>query len=390
MGRPTHLTDADVEQLGAELDALRDEVMKSLGKDDARYIYRVLNTQRFSEVAGRALLFAGILPPAWLAGTALLSLSKILENMEIGHNAMHGQWDWMQDPALDSATYDWDNTCPGREWKHSHNYMHHTYTNIVGMDRDVGYSILRMSEDQKWNPAFLFQPFYVLVLAAFFQWGVALHDLEWERLGKDKSYAEALSQGRDIWRKVRRQVLKDYVLFPVLAGPMAPFVFSGNLVANFNRNVWSFLIIFCGHFTEQAEMFRIEETENETQGEWYLRQMLASSNVNGSVPFHVLTGHLGYQIEHHLFPDMPSNRYREIGPKIQAIAERYNLNYNTGPFSKQLGGVAKRILRMALPHRRKRKGPMPSSIHHERPATKTQAQRRTRTNGAAATAAAAH
>jgi linoleoyl-CoA desaturase len=112
--------------------------------------------------------------------------------------------------------------------------------------------------------------------------------------------------------------------------------------------------------------------------------------VNGSVPFHVLTGHLGYQIEHHLFPDMPSNRYREIGPKIQAIAERYNLNYNTGPFSKQLGGVAKRILRMALPHRRKRKGPMPSSIHHERPATKTQAQRRTRTNGAAATAAAAH
>ncbi|PJG21048.1 fatty acid desaturase family protein, partial [Escherichia coli] len=131
-------------------------------------------------LSGRALLFLGVLPPAWLAGTALLAVSKILENMEIGHNVMHAQWDWLNDPALDSRTYEWDNTCPAAQWKHSHNYMHHTYTNVVGKDRDVGYGIMRLSGQQRWHPVYLLQPLYNWVLAALFQWGVALHDLEFE------------------------------------------------------------------------------------------------------------------------------------------------------------------------------------------------------------------
>lgn len=351
--KPTHLAEVDIEAFGRECDAIRAEVMNDLGEADARYIRGVLKTQRYSEVAGRAFLFAGILPPAWLAGTGLLSLSKILENMEIGHNVMHGQWDWMNDPALDSGTYEWDNTCPASQWKHSHNYMHHTYTNIVDLDRDVGYGILRMAEKQPWNWKFLFQPVTAMILAAFFEWGVALHDLEVERLGKDKSYREAWAQLREIGPKVRRQVLKDYLLFPALAGPLFLPVLAGNFTANLVRNFWSFAIIFCGHFTTQAEMFDVEETRNETSGHWYLRQLLGSSNLTGSVGFHILSGHLSYQIEHHLFPDMPAHRYREVAPRIQALCARYGLNYNTGPFSQQFTGVIKRILRMTLPHPRK-------------------------------------
>ncbi|MES1946667.1 fatty acid desaturase [Salinisphaera sp. C84B14] len=354
MGKPTHLSKADIEAFGREIDAVRDEVMNDLGERDARYIRNILKTQRYSEVAGRALLMAGFLPPAWLGGVGLLSLSKILENMEIGHNVMHGQWDWMNDPSIDSATYDWDNTCPAHQWKHSHNYMHHTFTNIVDLDRDVGYGILRMSEDQAWRPQHLAQPLTAATLATFFQWGVALHDLEVERLGKDKTFKEAAVQAREIWAKARKQVLKDYLLFPALAGPMFAPVLAGNVTANLNRNLWSFLIIFCGHFTDEVEMFDVEETRDETRGQWYLRQLLGSSNLTGSVPFHILSGHLSYQIEHHLFPDMPSHRYREVAPKIQEICERYGLNYNTGPLTKQFGGVVKRILRMSLPHRRKR------------------------------------
>ena len=353
MSKPTHLSKTDIADFGRELDAIRDEVMSDLGERDARYIRSVLRTQRSSEIAGRALLMAGFLPPAWLTGTALLSLSKILENMEIGHNVMHGQWDWMNDPALDSATYEWDNTCPSSQWKHSHNYVHHTFTNIIDLDRDLGYSVLRMSEDQAWEPRFIVQPGIALVLAAYFQWGVALHDLEWERIGKDKTWGEVGTQASEIWRKVRKQVLKDYVLFPALAGPMFLPVITGNYVANLNRNIWSFLIIFCGHFTDEVEMFDEAEAADETRGEWYLRQLLGSSNLTGSVPFHILSGHLSYQIEHHLFPDMPSHRYRDIAPRIQSICDRYGLNYNTGPLSRQFGGVVRRILRMSLPHRRK-------------------------------------
>ncbi len=354
MSKPTHLSKSDIEAMGQEFDAIRDEVMSDLGERDVAYIRKVLATQKQSEIAGRALLFAGILPPAWLAGTALLSLSKILENMEIGHNVMHGQWDWINDPAVDSATYEWDNTCPAAQWKHSHNYVHHTFTNIVDLDRDVGYGILRMSEDQRWEPRFLIQPVYALALASFFQWGVALHDLEIERIGKDKSLKETASTLRGIWGKARKQVLKDYLLFPALAGPLFAPVLAGNLSANFTRNIWSFMIIFCGHFTDDVEMFDIEDTRDETKGQWYLRQLLGSSNLEGSVPFHIMSGHLSHQIEHHLFPDMPAHRYREIAPRVQAICARYGVQYNTGRLSHQFGAVVKRIARMSLPHRRKK------------------------------------
>ncbi len=78
--------------------------------------------------------------------------------MEIGHNVMHGQYDWMNDPALDSQTYEWDNVCTGDQWRHSHNYMHHTYTNILGKDKDVGYGLLRVADEQHWRPKHLIQP----------------------------------------------------------------------------------------------------------------------------------------------------------------------------------------------------------------------------------------
>ena len=350
------LTRSQVDAFGREIDALREEIMADLGEQDARYIRRLVRTQKGMELAGRGLLFLGVLPPAWLAGTALLSVSKILENMEIGHNVMHAQWDWLGDPALDSSTYDWDNTCPAEQWKHSHNYMHHTFTNVVGKDRDVGYGIMRMSEEQRWNPAYLFQPAYNWVLASLFQWGVAFHDLEVERVLKgEKSFAEYRAQRRKIMKKVRKQVGKDYLLFPLLAGPFAPWVLAGNATANLSRNLWSYLIIFCGHFTEHVEMFSEAEIENETRGQWYLRQLLGSSNLEGGPLFHIMSGNLSHQIEHHLFPDMPSNRYKQVAPKVREIAERYGLHYNSGRLSRQFGTVLQRINRLALPSRRKPK-----------------------------------
>jgi hypothetical protein len=82
-----------------------------------------------------------------------LANAKILDNMEIGHNVMHGQYDWTGDPALNSQTFEWDIACDGEQWRHSHNVTHHTYTNILGKDRDLGYSLLRMTDEQKLEAA---------------------------------------------------------------------------------------------------------------------------------------------------------------------------------------------------------------------------------------------
>jgi NADPH-dependent stearoyl-CoA 9-desaturase len=347
------LTPEQIESFGEELDAIRQRVLADRGESDANYIRKVIRAQRGLEVAGRGLLWAGVFPPAWVAGTAALSLSKILDNMEIGHNVMHGQYDWMNDPALSGKQFEWDNACPADQWRHSHNYMHHTHTNIVGKDRDIGYGVLRMSEDQDWRPYYLGNPVYATLLALFFQYGVALHDLETERLASGEiKLADKRELIKGIWKKVRRQTLKDYVIFPALSGPFFLFPLAGNATANLVRNVWSFTIIFCGHFPEGTHEFTEEETENESRGQWYYRQLLGSANLSGSRPFHILSGNLSFQIEHHLFPDLPANRYAEISTEVREICERYGIPYNVGPLGKQFGSVVKKICRLALPDRK--------------------------------------
>ena len=197
-----------IESFGEELDAIRQRVVADLGERDAGYIRKVIRAQRGLEATGRGLMFAGFFPPAWLGGVTALSLSKILDNMEIGHNVMHGQYDWMKDPELTSKGFEWDTACPGDQWRHSHNYMHHTHTNIVGKDRDIGYGVLRMSEDQRWHPYYLGNPVYAFLLMVFFQYGVALHELETERIRSGEiSIADKRDTIRGIWRKVRKQTL---------------------------------------------------------------------------------------------------------------------------------------------------------------------------------------
>jgi linoleoyl-CoA desaturase len=347
------LTDEQIEELGRELDALRQRVVDDLGAADREYIYDIVKWQRGLEVAGRASLFLGWLPPFWLGGVAALSLSKILDNMEIGHNVMHGQYDWMRDPALNSRMFEWDTVCPAEQWKHSHNYMHHTFTNILGKDRDIGYGILRMEQQQKWNPYYLGNPVWAFLLMVLFEWGVMLHDLEVERVVAGERQIEDLKPLlRQQWRKAGRQVLKDYVLFPVLSGPLFLPTLAANATANLVRNLWAFSIIFCGHFPTGVAVFTEEETENESRGQWYVRQMMGSANITGGRLFHILSGNLSHQIEHHLFPDLPARRYPEIAGEVRALCEKYGLPYNTGPLRKQLGSVWGKIFKLALPGRR--------------------------------------
>ena len=344
------LSAEEINAFGAELDALRKETMASLGKKEADYIYGVRNFVRYTDIAGRSSLMLGWLPPFWLAGTALLGVSKIVENMELGHNVMHGQYDWMNDSTLRGNTYEWDTVCTADNWRHTHNYMHHTYTNVREMDHDIGYGLLRLFPEQKWEPRFLINPIAAAVLATTFEWTLALQSLELEKLlSKEKTFAQVKEEFVPIFAKMRKQFIKDYVFFPVIAGPMFLPVITGNFTANLIRNFWTFSIIFCGHFTEDAETFSKDVLVNETRGQWYLRQLRGSSNLSGGKLMHYMSGNLSHQIEHHMFPDVPGMRYAEMSVKVQEICARYGQHYNTGSFPKQFSTVVKRIFKYALP-----------------------------------------
>ncbi|HKI66300.1 MAG TPA: acyl-CoA desaturase [Solirubrobacterales bacterium] len=397
----SHLSGEQLDELGRELDSIRDRVFADLGERDRRYIESMIAMQRRLAASGRVLLLGSRSRPAWIAGTAALSMAKILENMEIGHNVLHGQWDWMNDPQINSSTWDWDTASTAEAWKHSHNYVHHTFTNILGKDKDLGYEIMRIDPRQKWYPVYLLQPFYNLLLMAFFEWGVALHDLDFEaiRSGK-KSKAQIKRELAGIREKAKSQVVKDYIAWPLLSGLATAALdaalearrgrsgrrrvrrrrgglagvlgsalragagayrstASADATANVVRNVWAYAIIFCGHFPDQTYTFSPEEVEDESRGGWYVRQLVGAANIEGSALFHVASGNLGYQVEHHLFPDLPSTRYAEIAPQVKEICERYELPYNSGPFGQQLGMVQRTILRLALPGGRQRKKPGP-------------------------------
>jgi fatty acid desaturase len=363
----THLTDEEVEAIGKELDQIRAEVEADRGQADRDYVTRIITLQRRLAAAGRITLFASFFPPAWLLGTAMLGSAKILENMEIGHNTMHGQWDWMNDPEIHSSNWEWDTTQPAEQWKHSHNYIHHQFTNVLGHDNDIGYGILRMSRDQKWTPYNLGQPVYNFLLAAFFEWGVALHDLDIEAIRKGKKDPKLLKkQLKQIGNKVGKQALKDYLMYPLLTGPSFFSTLSANFTANLMRNFWSYMIIFCGHFPDGAVHFTEEELEDETRAEWYLRQMLGSANFEGGKFLHLMSGQLGYQIEHHLFPDLPSNRYAQISVKVKEICKRYDIPYTTGPLYKQYGQTLRTIMKLSLPNRRTADNPAPLSPRKRR------------------------
>ncbi len=393
------LTPEQIEQLGREFDAIHDEVYAELGDRDSRYIRSTIKLHRQLVLAARAMLTGSSFKPLWLGGTAALSVAKILENMEIGHNVMHGQWDWMNDPDINSQNWDWDTASPADAWRHSHNYEHHTFTNIRGKDRDLGYEIMRIDPHQKWHPVYLLQPLYNLILMGFFEWGVALHDLNFDAIrAGEKSKGKVTRELKAIGVKARRQIVKDYIAFPLLSAAVAAVTsgrggssssprasagsgssssseerrsaarrnFEATLAANFTanivRNVWAYSIIFCGHFPDQTYTFSQAEVEDETRGGWYVRQLLGSANIDGGPLFHLLAGNLSFQVEHHLYPDIPSSRYSEIAPRVREICRRYGLPYNTGPLSKQLGTVHRTILRLALPGGKVRPKPGPYTV----------------------------
>src|ERR1700738_1007670 len=239
-----HLTEADIENLAVELDAIRLDIEDSRGERDSRYIRRTIAAQRAVEVAGRLMLAAGSRRSAWWAGTVTLGVAKIIENMEIGHNVMHGQWDWMNDPEIHSSSWEWDMSGASKHWRFTPNFQHHKYTNNLGMDDDVGYGMLRVTRDQRWKRFNLGNVLFNTILALGFEWGVGMQDLQ---LGKAfqrrDDRAATLRRVREFGLKAGHQIGKDYIAYPALTSlsPGATYrsTLTANAVGNVIRNGWS-------------------------------------------------------------------------------------------------------------------------------------------------------
>ncbi|HYX92625.1 MAG TPA: acyl-CoA desaturase, partial [Myxococcaceae bacterium] len=354
------LTNEQLKSFGKELDALRAEYAAQIGDADAEYIRSVRAVARILRVAGRLLIQFSLEPVSWGAGVVALGAYKSLENMEIGHNVLHGQYNFMHDPELNSTDYEWDIVATAKSWKRTHNATHHVLTNVVGRDGDLGFHVLRVSEDVPWNPVHLFQPLLSPLSGLFFDYSVASYDLGLvHHLLPGRLMTAAAGAARplkdvahDVWSLVKKVSAKnsvEYVLYPALAGAFAPKVIAGNALANLLRNVWAWAVIYCGHFPEEDATFRAEDLAAEDRPRWYARQVQGTSNFELSRLGHLMSGHLGFQIEHHLFPNMPAWRYPAMAPRVREICERHGIPYHTGPLRAQFASAMRRVFRLALP-----------------------------------------
>ena len=229
--------------------------------------------------------------------------------------------------------FEWDTVAPAENWKHSHNYIHHTYTNILDKDRDIGYGVLRMDPAQKWNPYYLGNPGVRVLLMVFFQWGVMLHDLETERLIKgERTWAETKGRCASACGTRRlKQIAQGLRAVPGAdRADVAVSTFARQRDGEPDPQRLGVLDHLLRPLPRRGGELHRGGDRGRDPRPVVLRQMLGSANITGSPLFHIMSGNLSHQIEHHLFPDIPARRYPQIAPEIRAICEKYGLPYNTG------------------------------------------------------------
>jgi NADPH-dependent stearoyl-CoA 9-desaturase len=336
-------------RFGEAIDAIRDRVEAQVGPADVAYIRRVNAFSRTMEVIGRVLLHVSFEPVTFTLGVGALWLHKQLQATEVGHTALHGAYDRLPGAeGFRSETFKWDVPIDEESWRHGHNVKHHQYTNVAGRDPDIHFGPARLTEHTPHSPVQRFQHLFMVgVLAPNFaflmNWHfTGLNDVyfgngrpeEFDVL-RDRSPASVREAHRKALRKYAPYYLKNYVFFPLLAGPMFWKVLLGNWLAETLRDLYSAATIYCGHVGDDVAAYP-EGTRARGRGEWYAMQVEATNDFEVSLPVSMLCGGLDRQIEHHLFPRLPPNRLREIAPQVRAACEAHGVRYRTDSWGRTL------------------------------------------------------
>lgn len=350
----TRSEDQRIEAFGRALDALRREIEADLGERDADYIRRIGKLSSRLEIAGRVLLQLSFEPVSFTLGTAALWVHKSLELMEIGHLALHGAFDTLPDNGrFRSDTFKWKAPIDEKSWRREHNLLHHQFTNIEGKDPDLNFAVFRLSARVPFVRAHTLQPVSNLLSWLAFGTALGMHasgmlDL-YLRDGPpevlpDKRPETVRAARRAFVSKFVRHYGKEYVLFPLLAGPFFPKVLLGNLISEVGRDVFAAAIIYCGHV---GAVDYPRGTEPKSRAHWYAMQAEGARDVEIPKALSVLCGALDRQIEHHLFPRLPPNRLREIAPRVRALCEQHGVRYRSEGWPTTLRNVLGELRRIA-------------------------------------------
>ena len=359
-----------IEAFGREIEQLYQRTVKQLGKEDVEKMKALVETSKLFERLGRSLIHFSAGPVTWLSGVLLLSGHYVMEFTN-GHNVLHGHYDDIDDSGeLNSFTYEWDNTVDETDWKFEHHTSHHPFTNVLGKDADYGYLLLRANDDQPWHFRYLAQlgifasiplsvdllmPWYIATSRALVEGKEAVtvtQGLDYLASPGDLLEPGTIGSIFDTYRagifRILKRKVKNYLFYPLLSGPSFLKVAGGNLLADMISNTHMILMLAMEHHNENIPL--IEPAVNETKADFYLRQVISTQNYELPGWYEDLfTGGVNIHIEHHLFPDLPFNRLKEISPEVEAICKKYNVPYRRENVFSSLAGLTSLIVEKMFP-----------------------------------------
>lgn len=343
------------------LDGVKQRVEAQVGAEDLSWIRRMRGLSMSFEVLGRGLIFVAFEPLVWSLGVVLLWLHKQIEATEIGHTVLHGAFDRIEGhSAFRSKGFHWKTPIDEEAWHEGHNLRHHQHTGIAGKDPDIHFGGVRLTEHTPHTRATYIQvpsigwiaPTFALSMNAHFSGLLDLYfgnglEQEFDFI-EDRSWSTVWSTHRRAFRKYLPYYGKELVFFPLLAGAWWWKVILGNLASEVLRDVYTAATIWCGHVGDDVAAFP-EGTRAKGKGSWYAMQVEASQNFEVPLPVSVLCGALDRQIEHHLFPRLPTQRLRQVAPEVRQICDDHGVRYHTGTWPQVLGRVLRRLWTLSFP-----------------------------------------
>jgi len=283
-----------------------------------------------------------------LSSSILLGIANVSDWANIAHPILHGAYDKV--PGIpkrytkkvyasgSKRFFDWFDWIKPEAWVYEHNIMHHYHLGENDDPDNVEKNMVWLHNSK--IPMFLKYAFvYVFAMTWKFTYYApnTLRILENKKRSKLKQepldsyeFNPMKESGRELW--LNYYLPYGIYRFIIIPGVFVPISWSSAfivlivmIITEVYANLHSFLVIVPNHSAEDIYQF---STPHKTQGEYYLRQIMGSVNYNtGNDYIDFGHGFLNYQIEHHLFPNMPLSFYQKMQPLVKEICKKHNLEY---------------------------------------------------------------
>lgn len=354
--------------LAGDLQELYRQTKARVGGEDLAHIRNVAAYAEAIRLRSLELLREQGDPRSVGRAVALQALYRLLEFSELGHNIVHGSYDHLQDCGeFHSERYQWGFNVDLREWKVMHHEGHHPNTNVIDKDHDLGYSVARGKPGQDWYAHHLAQIGILGAVAPILPFAAPFIVTNAARQVENRRFFSPATLRTPV-AVAMRDGLQHLVREPLQAGMNWLPTLVGNYVGGVAGYAAVLTLVAIEHHAPNVEVFP-DPGPDESVNDYYSRQLRATTNfvrsskldewlerlLQEEVPFdnrpgfEVFYGGLDTHIEHHLFPDLPPNRQREIAPAVREIAARHETPYNEILIADVIPMAVKVLTVMSLP-----------------------------------------